>query len=108
MEVLDDSVINCLVEAFMFELGLVDKTKQVDTSYEGQHTSNNEEMIQKYVHVPDMSHKFPTFIQSFSMIPSSQGQEEDSDTDSNTDQCPADNPPFCYSGGLIRIENILI
>ena len=49
---LDESIINTLVSAFLFEPGLVD-------------TSNVQSNV--YIHEPPVDYIFPTFIESFSM-----------------------------------------
>ena len=99
MKTLDDSIINCLVAAFIYEPGLIDETKKVGTCYD---ESNDERYArtQPYVHNPPQGFEFPTFLQSFSMSQSSQNENEVSTTPDDPNQ--ADNPPMCHCNGFNR------
>ena len=86
MKTLDDNVLNTLVSSLLFEPGLVDITKKVNTSYH----DNNVPQIKNYAHEPPENYIFPTFIRSFSLQQHGQQNQEDQE----------DDPPLCHCDGF--------
>ena len=85
MNNLDLGIIDTLVSAFIYEPGIVDETKRVESSYDA---TNNEQQLQKYVHSPPPDYSFPRFLEPFS-LPRDSTQHE-----------IVDGPPLCYCSGF--------
>ena len=66
MKSLDDAVIDTLVSAFLYEPGLIDMSKKVETSHDDDDDSE-ESTVSPYVHEPPEEFRFPTFLRSFSV-----------------------------------------
>ena len=106
MKTLNDSIIDTLVSAFLFEPGLVDETKQVGTSYD---CNNETPQQQKYVHKPPEGYIFPTFLQSFSCSNESQQQHDEEvatvSTSLQNEQTGDNDPQLCHCIGFNKNGN---
>ena len=90
MPKLDECIIETLVSAFIFEPGLIDETKRVESSYDKTIDESGEKASKIYVHSPPSDYRFPKFLESFS-------QQTDSEQ-----QMIVDGPPVCSCNGFNR------
>ena len=79
MKGLSNSEIDTLLAAFLYEPGIVDKTKKVP-SYDSNENIDNEDLCEGYVHTPPDGYRFPSFLSTFeirkNIVPSHEQQHD--------------------------------
>ena len=93
MSLLDDSILDTLVSAMLYEPGLVDTNLKVKTTHENKDSVNeNNSMPDPYVCHPPDDYEFPAFIRSFS-VQNNQNLQE-------TELQLSNNPSVCFCNGF--------